>query len=137
MQLLINSTENFDQLYVALTYNINVQELLDMVLYNFEKIFQLYTNKNEEYKNKMKIGENIKKPIINISDLVIPDRKDFMQVIYDLYYSLITIGKNKSNEHFIYFSSSFFEAYINMLNSINLDNLIIVKDMIEFQRKFL
>jgi len=135
MQLLINTSENFDQLCIALTYNNNVQELLDVILFNFEKIFQLYTNKNEEYKNKIKIGENVKIPIINISDLVIPDRKDCMQTVYDLYCSIITLEKNKTNEHFINFSSSFFEAYINFFNSINLENLIKVKDMITFSKQ--
>ena len=54
MQLLIKITENFDQLGIALTYTKNVQELLDVICLNFEKIFQLYTNKNEDYKIKKK-----------------------------------------------------------------------------------
>ena len=101
MQLLIKFTENFDQLCIALNYTNNIKELLDVILLNFEKIYQLYTNKNEEYKNKIKKGENIKKPIINITDLALPDRKDCMQTIYDLYCSIITIEKNQSNEHCI------------------------------------
>ena len=136
MQLLINSSENFNQLCVALTYNNNVQELLDVICLNFEKIFQLYTNKNEEYKLKIKNRENIKKPIINISELVTPDRKDCMQSIYDLYCSTITIQRNHTKENFINFSPSFFETYINYFDEIDIDNLIKVKGMINFSKQF-
>ena len=60
MNLLIKSTDNFDQLEIALTYTKNVQDLLYVIFQNFKKIFQLYTNKNEEYNKKIKNGENIK-----------------------------------------------------------------------------
>jgi len=136
MQLLIKITENFDQLGIALTYTKNVQELLDVICLNFEKIFQLYTNKNEEYKKKIKNGENIKKPIINLSEIATPDRKDCMQDIYDLYCSIITIERNHTKDHFIIFSSSFFETYINYFDEIDIDNLIKVKGMINFSKKF-
>ena len=136
MQLLIKITENFDQLGIALTYTKNVQELLDVICLNFEKIFQLYTNKNEDYKIKTKNREKIKKPIINILELAIPDRKDCMQTIYDLYCSIITIESNHSKEHFINFSPSFFETYISYFDTIDIDSLIKVKEMINFSKKF-
>ena len=48
IQLLINHTQDFNHLCIALTYIKNIQELLSIILSNFEKIFQLYNNKNEE-----------------------------------------------------------------------------------------
>ena len=134
-QLLIDFTENFDQLTIALSYNKNVQELLDKILLNFEKIFHLYTIEIEEYNIKIKNGEYIKKPIINISELALPDRKDCMQKICDLYCSIITIEKNYTKEHFIDFSSSFFEAYVTYFNSISIDNLMKIKETITFSNK--
>ena len=134
-QLLIDFTENFNQLTIALSYNKNVQELLDKILLNFDKIFQLYTIQNEEYNIKIKNGEYIKKPIINISELALPDRKDCMQKICDLYCSIIIIERNYTKEHFINFSSSFFETYVNYFNSISIDNLIKVKEMITFSKE--
>ena len=134
-QLLIDFTVNFNQLTIALSYNKNVQELLDKILLNFDKIFQLYTIQNEEYNIKIKNGEYIKKPIINISELALPDRKDCMQKICDLYCSIIIIERNYTKEHFINFSSSFFETYVNYFNSISIDNLIKVKEMITFSKE--
>ena len=134
IQLLINNIQDFNQLCIALTYSKNVQELLSVILLNFEKIFQLYYNKKEEYKKKTKYDQSIKKPIINISEFASPDRKDCMQKIYDLYCSLIMIEKNYTKENFIYFSSSLFEKYINYFNSVNIDNLIIIKKMISFSK---
>ena len=133
-QILIDFVEDFNQLTIALRYNKNVQELLDMILLNFEKIFVLYTNKNEEYKKKIKNRENLTKPIINISELALPDRNDCIQTIYDLYCSIITIEKNYTKEDFVHFSSSFFEAYINYYNKVSIDNLIKVKEMIIFSK---
>ena len=134
IQLLINNIQDFNQLCIALTYSKNVQELLSVILLNFEKIFQLYYNKKEKYKKKTKYDQSIKKPIINISEFASPDRKDCMQKIYDLYCSLIMIEKNYTKENFIYFSSSLFEKYINYFNSVNIDNLIIIKKMISFSK---
>jgi hypothetical protein len=134
-QLLIDFSENFNQLTIALSYSKNIQELLDKILLNFEQIFQLYTIQKEEYKIKIKNGEYIKKPIINISELALPDRNDCIQKICDLYCSIITIEKNYTKEHFIIFSSSFFETYVNYFNSISIENLIKVKEMIEFSKK--
>jgi len=134
-QILIDLAENFNQLTIALSYSKNVQELLDKILLNFEQIFQLYKIQNEEYNIKIKNGEYIKKPIINISELAFPDRKDCIQKICDLYCSIIIIEKNYTKENFINFSSSFFEAYVNYFNSISIDNLIKVKEMILFSKK--
>ena len=82
----------------------------------------------------MKYEQSSKKPIINISELVSPDRNDCMQKIYDLYCSIIRIEKIYTNENFIYFSSSLFETYINYFNSINIDNLIKIKEMLSFSK---
>ena len=106
--------------------------MLEVILRNFKKIFQFFTNKNEEYKKIIKNGENIKNPVINIIEFAKPDRKDCFQTIYDLYCSIIDAEVTHAKEYFINFSSSFFESYINYFDTISLDNLIKVKDMITF-----
>ena len=134
IQLLIDFAEDFNELNIALRYNKNIQELLDIILLNFVKIFQLYLIQNEEYKKKINNGENIKKPIINIMELVLPDRNDFIQNIYDLYCSIITIQRSQTKDNFIYFSPSFFEIYIDYFNAKSIDNLIKIKEMIKFSK---
>ena len=135
IQLLIKFAANFNQLLIALSYIKNVPDLLDVILLNFEKIYQLFNNQFEDYKIKLRNGETVKKPIIKILDLAMPNRKDSIQNIYDFLCSIINIEKKYTKEHFIYFSSSFFEYYINFYNSIDIDNLIKVKEMISFLKQ--
>ena len=128
---LLKIAVNFSQMKNSLKYTKNLNLLLNVIIDNYEKLYQLYKSEEVIYKNNYKNGIPSEYPRIDVEEIVIPDKDDNMKEIGNLYKSLIAI---QQGDFFIIFNYTFFEKYVLCFNEVNLDNLFYMKDIINFSK---
>jgi hypothetical protein len=130
VQKMIDIVNTFDELLKALKYNnSSVLDFLEIISNNIVKIKNL--NKlllEESNKNKKKRG-NI--PFINILNFVIPYNYDDINEISQYIFIIVNQIKNSDKYLFIYFPPSFFKFYMDIYRNVDLEKLIIIKNIID------
>ena len=122
---LIKFSKDFNQLCNILSYCKNLYEILEIINENFEIFCKLY-KEAEINKNTLKI---------DLEKLISPNKNDDLKAISELYITLIEAQKkNEIKNSFILFNKSLFINYINYYNSIDVDKLFYIKDMIKISK---
>ena len=132
---LIKKTDNFNQVLNFLFYlGKDVIQFLEIINEEKEFIKILYQKeiKKLEKDNKIK-DKNEKKeiPMIDICKYVAPKKEDKIMQLNELIFEIVTYQLS-NNLSFIKFSNSFFEKYIEFNNNINVNNLILIRNIVQF-----
>ena len=128
MQEIFKVITTFNELKIILRYNNNILELLYIIKANINRIRQIY--KKDLLQSFLNDGNSAERIVIDFEEYVSPKKDDDLATISELIKNIVNeiICTNKTL--FIFFSPSFFMKYINFYNNENLDNLIIIKDLI-------
>ena len=124
VQELINISKTFDQFFVSLKYlNIGLNELLNFIDSDFEKFKEIFLVEKKEGKN----------PKINIGAIIEAKENDNLKDICEKYEELVEKQKKEMGIHSpsIFISGAIFDKYISFFEGNNLDNLFIIKNIIE------
>ena len=122
---LIVKSKNFEDISKALQYCDGVLDLIETISddSNFQRISAIY----EDDKSK-------KKPSIDIESITSPKLDDNIKEICDKYKTLLKLQKDNLKSIFINFKSSLCDKYIGYYEKINIDNLLYIKELIEFMK---
>ena len=127
---LIKISQNYEQIIAALSYNNNMQNLLDLILLNIDKIYDIIQNALESYKNNNNEGLE---PTIDIESLATPSKKDNLKPISELYNVIILYESERT--HFIKFKQTIFVNYIKLFESEDINNFFYLKKMINITKE--
>ena len=130
VQNMIDIVENFDELLKVLKYNnFSLLEFLKIINDNIIKINNLNKLLLEECHKKKIKREKI--PFINILNFAIPYNFDDINEISKYIFIIVNKIKNFDKYLFIYFPPSFFKFYMDIYRNVDLEKLIIIKDIID------
>ena len=122
---LIENSNNSNEINNSLAYSKDIIELLQIIISNFKKIFDIYKTETTT-----KSKESI--PKFDINSIITPNKNDNMNELSQLYRKLLKNQKDKNlNKPFILFDDSFYEKYINYFKNSNVDNLFCIGEMIK------
>ena len=132
---LIKKTDNFNQVLNFLYYLgkdvIQFLEVINEEKEFFNKLFQKEITKLEkdnEIKNRIEKKEI---PIIDVCKYVLPKKEDEIMQLNALIFEIITYQLS-NNISFVKFSHSLIEKYIEFNNNININNLILIRNIVQF-----
>ena len=129
---LIDKANDYDQILNFLSF-LGKDCLLFFEVMNEkkDKILQLFNEKIKKIKEKKENEKDNKgknKEKIEIENYVEPKKEDNIKLILQ---EIIKIKSINLEQSFLQFSSSFLEKYVDIFNETNLDNLIMLKYIIE------
>ena len=108
--------------YIYHIFHNDLLVLLQIISENIQKFIELY---------KVEV-ENKKKPLIEIDEIITPQKKDNLKEISDLYISLVKVQLEAIKSTFLEFKASLCEQYICFFEGISIENLIYIQDLIKF-----
>jgi hypothetical protein len=132
---LIKKTDNFNQVLNFLSYlGKDVIQFLEVINEEKEFIKILFQKEIKIFEKDNKIKDKNEKkeiPIIDICKYVDPKKEDKIMQLNALIFEIITYQLS-NNLSFVKFSNSFIEKYIEFNNNINVNNLILIRNIVQF-----
>ena len=132
---LIKKTDNFNQVLNFLYYlGKDVIQFLEVINEEKEFINKLFQKeitkleKDNEIKNRNEKKEIL---IIDVCKYVLPKKEDEIMQLNALIFEIITYQLS-NNISFVKFSHSLIEKYIEFNNNINVNNLILIRNIVQF-----
>jgi hypothetical protein len=122
ISIILNYITKFEELIKVLKYNNNLYDLLQIVVENENKIYEIL--------EKEKGGNNS----INVEEIIEIKRDDNIKGIFELYKKLLD-SQCEKKVYFLTLSSNLCDKYISYLNEVDYEKLLSIKDIVELSEK--
>ena len=126
----IKDTINLDEIKDSLSNNKNCFEVINNINNNKEHILNKYLEKIEELKKENIENNQIEDVCIQMDNYIAPNIEDDLKKILIMIEDILKYEIEK-NVKFVNFSPKFFENFVKFSYEINLDNLILLRSIVD------